>query len=339
MVLGDAFLSGVLAGPMNGIADLPGVRVGHYDRDDDGFLTGTTVVLFDEPTRAGVSVGGGGPGTRETDALAPTTLVEYIHGITLSGGSAYGLSAADGVMEYLEMQGVGHLVGTEPRHVVPIVPTAIIFDLGRGGNFGARPDPSFGRNAAERAIPDQMRWGSVGVGRGARCHGRPSGIGTASFRLPDGSTIAAVVVCNALGDIRSPSGELYAAEDEVDNEFARYLHALPDIEFSEEIASPLNTTLAIIATDVPLSRAECTTMARIAHDGLARAIRPVHTYFDGDVVFATSTTTDELPSPAAQEDIAARRVALAGLMELGARAVARATVHAVGKAQQGSGTA
>lgn len=323
---------------MNGIADLPGVRVGHYDRDDDGFLTGTTVILFDEPTRAGVSVGGGGPGTRETDALASTTLVEYIHAITLSGGSAYGLSATDGVMEYLETQGVGHLVGTEPRHVVPIVPAAIIFDLGRGGDFGARPDPSFGRNAAERAIADQMHWGSVGVGRGARCHGRPSGIGTASFRLTDGSTIAAVVVCNALGDVRSPTGSFYAAEDEVDNEFAPYRDARPVVEPSEEISSSLNTTLAVVATDVPLSRSECTTMARIAHDGLARAIRPVHTYFDGDVVFATSTTTDVLPSPATQADIAVRRTELAGLMELGARAVARATVHAVGLAQQGSGT-
>jgi putative pantetheine hydrolase len=319
---------------MNGIADLGGVRVGHYDRDDDGYLTGCTVLLFDKPTRAGISVGGGGPGTRESDALSPTTLVEYIHGIALSGGSAYGLCAADGVMEYLEEHGVGHAVGTGARQVVPIVPAAIIFDLGRGGRFTARPTPEFGRRAAEVATANQTHWGAVGVGRGAQCHGRPSGVGTASFRLSDGATIAAVVVCNALGDVRSPGGAFYADVDEVNGEFAPYRASLPSSSGPTEERSPLNTTLAVVSTDVPLSRVECTTMARIAQDGLARAIRPVHTYFDGDVVFATSTASEAVPLPVTPEDISVRRSRLVELMELGARVVARATVHAVGMASQ-----
>ena len=195
-------------GARNDLTDVSGIRVGHHHRIGRGWRTGTTVVLPPAGTVGAVDVRGGGPGTRETDALDPRNLVAHVHAVCLTGGSAYGLSAADGVMAWLEEHGVGHLVGDDPTRVVPIVPTAVLFDLGRGGQYRHRPDPSFGRAAAAAAArgrrPAPVVEGSVGAGAGASAGGAAGGVGSASAVLPDGTTVAALVAVNAAGGVFDP---------------------------------------------------------------------------------------------------------------------------------------
>ena len=197
-------------GPTNSLTDVDGIRVGHAQRVGDGWLTGTTVVLA-PPHGAvgGVDVRGGGPGTRETDLLDPRNLVERVHAVVLSGGSAFGLAAADGVMGRLARDGVGFPMGG-PGDVVPIVPGAVIFDLGRGGVFANRPGPAMGESAYDAATaaapaPGSPGQGCVGAGTGAVAGGLKGGVGTASAVLSDGSTIAALVVVNALGSSVDPA--------------------------------------------------------------------------------------------------------------------------------------
>ncbi|TFH21182.1 MAG: peptidase S58 family protein, partial [Acidimicrobiales bacterium] len=163
--------------PFGSITDVPGIRVGHHQRSGRGWQTGTTVVFAPDGATPGVSVRGGGPGTRETDALRPENLVEQIHAICLTGGSAYGLAAADGVVGWLEEQGLGFPVGSplDPVGVVPVVPAAVVFDLGRGGNFSNRPNADFGRRAVTNARRAQRSWGSVGAGTGAKAGGLQGG--------------------------------------------------------------------------------------------------------------------------------------------------------------------
>ena len=199
------------AGPTNSITDVPGIRVGQAQRVGSGWLTGTTVVLPPpEGAVAGVDVRGGGPGTRETDVLDPRNLVERVHAVVLSGGSALGLAAADGVARALFEDGIGFPMGG-PGEVVPIVPAAILFDLGRGGNFGNAPDAELGA-AAYAAASTEVTSGTVGAGTGARAGGLKGGVGTASAVLPDGTIVGAIVAVNAIGSCVDPgSGELYAA--------------------------------------------------------------------------------------------------------------------------------
>jgi L-aminopeptidase/D-esterase-like protein len=166
--------------PVGSITDVEGISVGHHQRTGRGWRSGTTAVLTLAGATPGVDVRGGGPGTRETDALRPENLIDRIHAICLTGGSAYGLATADGVVAWLEQRGIGFPVGAEPSDVVPVVPTAVIFDLARGGRFGNRPDPGFGRRAAQRATVRQRSWGSCGAGTGAVAGGIQGGIGTAS---------------------------------------------------------------------------------------------------------------------------------------------------------------
>jgi putative pantetheine hydrolase len=323
-------------GPHGDLTDVAGIAVGHHQRRGRGWLTGTTVVLPPPGTVGGVDVRGGGPGTRETDCLDPTTLVQRVDAVVLSGGSAYGLDAASGVMAVLAERHVGHPVGARPEHVVPIVPAAVLFDLG-GGAFTNRPDTSFGRAAAESASMRRVRQGTVGAGTGAHAGRLKGGIGSASVVLADGTTVAALVALNSGGSPVDPrTGELWGANRGLGDEFAglrrpsaadlRAYLALPPL------APPLNTTLAVIVTDARLAKHECHRLAGAGHDGMARAIDPIHLYSDGDVSFALSTGARELP---VDDGVSGQRIAAARFRQLGivmaaaADCVARAVVHAV----------
>ena len=257
------------------IRDVPGIRVGHWTDASRG--TGCTVVLAaDAGAVAGVDVRGAAPGTRETDLLRPTALVERINAVCLAGGSAFGLAAADGVMRRLAERGIGFATGVRP---VPIVPAAILFDLGVG-DPQAYPDADAGYRATLAAeTGDGELEGRVGAGTGATVAklggataAQPAGIGSAAVRLPDGTTVGALVANNALGNVYARDGRPLA------------------VAGAEPTPPPIgNTVLAVIATDAPLDRAQCRRLSEQAHDAVARAVRPVHTMFDGDVVFTLAT--------------------------------------------------
>lgn len=273
------------------LTDVVGLRVGHHRRIGRGWQTGTTVVHCPEGAVAAVDVRGGGPGTRETDALDPCNLVDRVHAICLSGGSAYGLATADGVMAELERRGLGVPVGPEPDQVVPVVPTAVIFDLGRGGDFSRRPDAAFGTRAL-RAAKVRVGRGSVGAGTGARAGGLQGGVGMASTLVELGERpvrVAALAVVNAAGSpVDLASGLPWFAPAALRRPAAAERRALREIVTAAS-AVPLNTTIGVIATDADLSRPEAQRLAMSAHDGLARAIRPAHGLTDGDAVFALAT--------------------------------------------------
>ncbi|MFE7959267.1 P1 family peptidase [Streptomyces sp. NPDC057413] len=325
---------------VDALTDVAGLRVGHATRRGDGWLTGTTVVLAPEGGAvAAVDVRGGGPGTKETDALDPRNLVQKVEAVVLTGGSAYGLDAASGVMAWLEEWGRGVRVGPDPAHVVPVVPAACVFDLGRGGDFRARPDAALGREAVEAAAGSALgapvAEGCVGAGTGAAVGLLKGGVGTASVVLASGVTVGALVVANAAGSVVDPTtgvlyGELYAElfggrrvappEDEVRDAALARLARLAE----QAVAPPLNTTLAVVATDAELSKAQAQKLAGTAHDGIARAVRPVHLLHDGDSVFALSTGVRELPADA---------LALNEVLAAGADVVTRAIVRAVRAAE------
>jgi L-aminopeptidase/D-esterase-like protein len=269
---------------------IEGFEIGHHTADGDGWLTGTTVVVARDGAVGGVDVRGGGPGTRETDLLDPTTVVERVNAVVLTGGSAYGLAAANGVMEGLEAAGIGFAVGLESHQVVPIVPAAVIFDLGRGGAFGNRPTTEFGMLALTAASSDQPATGSVGAGTGAVCGGIKGGFGYAEKQLDSGVSIAAAVVVNAAGSAVDPAtGRLWADR--------RQLLATPGDHEREALAAAyaqaqpsLATTIGAVLTDATLSKAKASKIAAVAHDGMARAIRPIHSMFDGDTVFCLASS-------------------------------------------------
>jgi L-aminopeptidase/D-esterase-like protein len=295
-------------GPTNSLTDVTGVRVGHATRIGDGWLTGTTVVLPPPAGAvAGVDVRGGGPGTRETDLLDPRANVAAVHAVVLTGGSAFGLAAADGVMQSLFEAGIGYVVGLPPdTTVVPIVPAAVIFDLGRGGDVRNRPDASFGAQAVAAASSETVPQGVVGAGAGAKSGGLKGGVGSASAVLDDGTTVAALVVVNSVGSTVDPvSGELYAARFAFPGELPAMRPPDPaEVAASRELALSrgpmggyLATTIGVVATDATLTKALCAKVSGVGHDGLARAIRPVHTMFDGDTVFTLATGARPVPDP------------------------------------------
>lgn len=279
------------------LTDVAGLFVGHHQRRGRGWQTGTTVVSAPGGAVAGVDVRGGGPGTRETDALDPRNLVDRVHAICLTGGSAYGLSAADGVMRELEQRCRGVAVGPEPGHVVPVVPTAVIFDLGRGGRFTNRPDPEFGARAFRSARRSVGR-GSIGAGTGARAGGLQGGVGMASTTIAiDGTdvTVAALAVVNASGAVIDPAtGAPWSVVRPLRRPPAAERRALAHHLAVVAAPPPLNTTIGVVATSAALSRPEVGRLAQSAHDGLARAIRPAHALVDGDTIFALSTVRDTL---------------------------------------------
>ena len=301
-------------GPTNSLIDVAGIRVGHADRRGSGWLSGTTVVLApDGGAVAGVDVRGGGPGTRETDVLDPRNMVERVHAVTLSGGSSFGLAAADGVTQRLFEAGVGYLIGG-PGEVVPIVPGAVIFDLGRGGDFTKHPGAAMGEKAYDAALSTTSGlalMGVVGAGTGALAGGLKGAVGSASVVLADGTTVAALAVVNSSGSCVDPlTGELYAARFGLPGEFTAL--RLPDADevaaaraAADAFAVPdrarpaFATTIGVVATDAILTKAQCAKVSGIAHDGMARAIRPVHTMFDGDTVFTLATGNRGAPDPLA----------------------------------------
>ncbi|MEP2946342.1 MAG: P1 family peptidase [Lentilitoribacter sp.] len=282
-------------GAKNLITDVSGLRVGHAQ--DDQLKSGTSVILCDTPSVAAVQVLGGGPGTRETDLLEPHNTVEQIHAICLSGGSAFGLDAAGGVQSYLRGQSIGFEVG---EHNIPIVPSAILFDLINGGDkdWGLHsPYRELGYNAASNANED-FAIGAVGAGLGALTANKRGGLGSASSVLQNEFTIGAMVAVNPMGSVNiGDTKHFWAAPFELDNEFGGlgYPHPMPDgatdlqIKFREMQRGGANTTIAVIATDAELTKAEAKRLAISAHDGFARAIWPCHTSYDGDLIFALST--------------------------------------------------
>ena len=270
---------------------VPGIRVGHWTHESGS--TGCTVVLAEGGAVAGVDVRGGGPGTRETDLLRPEATVESVHAVVLSGGSAFGLATADGVVRYLEDQGVGFQVG---KAVVPIVPAAILFDLGIG-DPKVRPDGKAGFLAAASASREPVEGGSVGAGAGAtvgkmfgRGRSMRGGLGSAAHELPGGLTVGALAAVNAIGDVVDPTtGEIVAgARREDGSGFVDTMAAIRNTELPAASTSG-NTTLGIVAANLSWTKAQATKVAQMAHDGLARAIRPAHMPLDGDTVFAVGT--------------------------------------------------
>ncbi|MFF3310002.1 P1 family peptidase [Streptomyces sp. NPDC002952] len=329
---------------LDALTDVAGLRVGHATLTGEGRLTGTTVVLAPPGGAvAAVDVRGGGPGTKETDALDPRNLVQKVEAIVLTGGSAYGLDSASGVMAWLEERGRGVRVGPDAAHVVPVVPAACVFDLGRGGDFRARPDAATGRAAVEAAEASgpgaPVRQGCVGAGTGAAVGPLKGGVGTASVLLESGITVAALVVANAAGSAVEPgSGALYG---ELLTGTASYppaeVHEAAGRRLAEAAARnappPLNTTLAVVATDADLTRAQAQKLAGTAHDGIARAVRPVHLLNDGDTVFALATGDRPL---AADQPLALNEVLAAGA-DVVTRAIVRA-VRAAGSVEGPGGT-
>lgn len=319
-------------GPLNSILDVAGLSVGHAV--DHRLASGVSVVVAERPAVASAHVMGGAPGTRDTDLLAPEETVEKVDAIVLSGGSAYGLGASSGVMAHLAEQGRGFSVGTAR---VPIVPGAILFDLLNGGDkdWGRFPPyRNLGFTAAEDANREPFACGATGVGYGATTATLMGGLGTASIVLPSGHTVAALVAVNAVGSATIGDGpHFWAAPFEIDGEFGGLGlpspwpadATVPRLKGVAAPAAPTTgtaTTLAIVATDAVISKAQAKRLAIQAHDGFARALWPAHTPLDGDIVFTLATGEKPLGEPLA--DMVALGIAAVNVT---ARAIARG-VHA-----------
>ncbi|MFI0409151.1 P1 family peptidase [Actinomadura sp. 3N508] len=323
-------------GPDNAITDVPGIQVGHYtDREN---ITGTTALVIPKGATAGSDARGGAPGTINTDVLDPVALEPTVHGLLLSGGSVMGLSAYSGVVQYLREQGLGMQFGGKP---VPVVPGAIVFDLGQGADADDRIEktPGFdaGYRAAKAAKPGRVEMGSVGAGTGTGTGGPPGirlkgGVGTASIQLGDGLVVGALVVLNSAGKVYNEAAgcELYTLYMEVGNEFGgtrrpprgcKTATSTPQHAPRSGPTDPHldeNTTIGVVATNAKLTVAQAEKLAQVAHDGLARAIRPAHTMGDGDTTFGLSTRTAAAPDGAA----------FGALLDAAASTFSRATVHA-----------
>jgi L-aminopeptidase/D-esterase-like protein len=276
----------------NAITDVPGIKVGHYT--DNEAVTGCTVILCETGAIAGIDVRGSAPGTRETDLLRPMNLVEKVQGILLSGGSAFGLNAAGGVMRYLEERGFGHETMVAR---VPIVPAAILFDLNIGSSE-IRPGAEEGYKACLAAIEKEVAEGCVGAGTGATVgkmlgieRAVKSGVGTASCKIGDEVIVAALMAVNAIGDIIDyRTGKIIAGpRNEQNNGFLSTVELLTGGKFTYR-KNPVatNTTLGVVATNANLTKEQVNKLAQMAHDGIARAINPCHTMYDGDAIFALS---------------------------------------------------
>jgi L-aminopeptidase/D-esterase-like protein len=330
------------------LTDVPGIEVGHAQ--DEEALTGCTVILCRHGAVAGVDQRGGAPGTRETDLLKPVNFVEHVHAVLLTGGSAFGLEAAGGVVRYLEERGIGFNVGVAR---VPIVPAAVIFDLALG-RADRRPDATMGYRAAAAASRQPVAEGNVGAGCGASVgkilgmkQAMKAGVGSAAVRLSGGIVVGALMVVNAFGDVIDPrTGRIVAGARSTRfgpvqvGEPGGFVDTLELMKTGLgrtllQFVTRSNTVIGVVATNARLSKAEATRMAQMAQDGVARAIRPAHTMLDGDTLFALSTGN--------------KRTDLSVLGAVAAEVVAEAILHAVyqaraagglpGLAEDGAGTA
>jgi len=277
----------------NSLTDIPGIRVGHQT-DLEG-ATGCTVIICPAGTVGGVDQRGGAPGTRETDLLRPLHIVETVNAIVLSGGSAYGLATADGVMHYLEENGIGYT--SRAGYLVPIVPAAIVFDLALG-TPGVRPDAAMGYAACQAATTDPVPQGTVGAGTGCRVGAMTGnelatkgGLGCASADLGDGLIVAALMVVNAVGDVVDEQGRIMAGfrQQSDPQSFVGMLDAMKAMARIVDTPATENTVIGVVATNARLTKEQTNKVAQMAHDGIARAVRPAHTMFDGDTIFALAT--------------------------------------------------
>jgi L-aminopeptidase/D-esterase-like protein len=311
--------------PPGSITDVAGIKVGHFTLKTRP--TGCTVILCEAGAVAGVDVRGSAPGTRETDLLNPINLVQQVQAVVLSGGSAYGLDTASGVMRYLESKGKGFRV---TGGVVPIVPAAILIDLGFGGDFKIRPDAEAGYQACLAATNKPVPQGNVGAGAGATIgkmagpkFSMKGGIGSASIKVGNtGVVVGAIVAVNAVGDIWNPkTGKIIAGARSEDGKGFR--DAMAEVmKGNRVLVQPgANTTIGLVATNVAMEKVQITKVAQMAHDGYARAINPAHTLGDGDTIFALATGT--LDAKANHGMIGA----------LAAEAMAQAIVRAVTQAE------
>ncbi|HEX3914390.1 MAG TPA: P1 family peptidase [Steroidobacteraceae bacterium] len=333
-------------GAKNLITDVAGLKVGHAASEP--VRTGVTVALCESGWAAAVDVRGGGPGTRETEALAPENLVGRAHAVVLAGGSVFGLAAADGVAAALSSMGVGLNLSTGSPSI-PIVPCAVLHDLANGGDkqWGLEPPyRTLGLNAA-RAAAVEFALGSVGAGRGALAGLRKGGIGSASLNLQGGLTVGALAAVNSVGSVLMPDGKTYWAWPfELQREFGGAGPPQNTMDLSDpapddarlaaigRLKPGANTTIAVIACNADLSTAECKRVAMMAQDGIARAIRPAHTPFDGDTVFALASAELALDG----NTLRAAQIGRIGsaAADCLARAIARAVHFSVGKSQTGS---
>jgi L-aminopeptidase/D-esterase-like protein len=320
----------------NAITDIPGIEVGQVQ--DEDALTGCTVILCRKGAVGGVDVRGSAPGTRETDLLDPVNMVEKVHALVLAGGSAFGLDAASGVMKYLAEQKIGYGLGASK---VPIVPAAILFDLGLG-KTSRHPDLEMGYAAALAAAPGPVAEGNVGAGTGATvgkifgmAGAMKSGLGTASLEIGGGVLVGAIVAVNAFGDVLDPaSGQIIAGTQPAKvgpvklggaGPFADTLRIMqtPAGRAILRIATGGNTVIGAVATNARLNKSQATKVAQMAQDGLARTIRPAHTMLDGDTIFALSTGQ--------------KRVDVSTVGACAAEALAQAIVRAVKAAKPAGG--
>jgi putative pantetheine hydrolase len=334
----DTGLCDASAMRVGSLADVDGISVGHVQRIGNGWLTGTTVVLGPpDGLIAAVDVRGGGPATHETDALDPTGVAPRAAALVLTGGSAYGLATTAGVVRFLEKQRRGFRVGPEPHQIVPVVPGAALFDLGRGGDFAARPDADMGYEAALAAASGSGggATGCVGAGTGAVAGGIKGGLGTASTTVADGVVVAAVIAVNSLGSpVHMGTGALLGAAYGEPDEFPATPPAAEHAAAITRMIDPLtgatlHTSIGVVATTADLTRPETKRLAMASHDGLARAVRPSHTMFDGDLFFAVATCAHSLPL-ATEEGFADQRArALTAIHAAAADTVTRAVAHAV----------
>lgn len=318
-------------GPLNLITDVTGLKVGNAQ--DETLKSGATVLTADAPFVASVHVMGGAPGTRETDLLAPDKSVSHVDALVLSGGSAFGLDACSGVVDGLRTQGRGFRVG---RAAVPLVPGAILFDLLNGGrkDWATNPYAALGRAAFETAATE-FEIGTQGAGTGAMTAMLKGGLGSASFVLNNGTVVGALVAANPMGSVTTPGDRhFWAAPFEIDEEFGglgpdpaaglgRSMESRKMKAIAEQSAEHANTTIAIVATDATLTKAQCKRVAVAAHDGIARSTIPAHSPGDGDLVFGVSTARRPLDKP--ERDIAL--ICHAASLCL-SRAIARAIYHA-----------
>ncbi len=325
-------------GPGNLITDVDGLRVGQAQ--DESVRTGVTIILPDSPAVAAVDIRGGGPASRETDVLQPENLVQEVDGILLSGGSVYGLASADGVAAWMGARNRGFSLRPTPGiPPSPILPTACLYDLANGGDKSWGESPPYrelGVAAAESAATD-FRLGTAGAGYGANSGGIKGGLGSASVVSSEGFTVGAITAVNSLGSAIAPgTKQFWAAPVEIGDEFgglgASRLKAEPEV-YRGDLSPRENTTLACVATDVALTRVELQRIAIMASGGMARALRPSHAPFDGDIVFALSTgkkVVADVPRPV----LALRLGALAA--DVLARAIARAVYEATAFAEGGN---
>ena len=328
-------------GPRNLITDVAGLKVGNAS--DTALKSGTTVLIADQPFTAAVHIMGGAPGTRETDLLAPDKTVQAVDALVLSGGSAYGLDACSGVVDGLRAMGRGFRLGPA---LVPIVPGAIIFDLLNGGekDWDQNPYPALGRAALQNARAD-FALGTSGAGTGALTGMQKGGLGSTSLVLDSGHTVGALVVANPIGSVTTPGERrFWAAPFEIDAEFgglgpdpaaglgrslrSRKMEAMAALAGAPVSSNGSNTTIAIVATDATLTKAEAQRMATTAHDGMARAILPSHGPHDGDLVFAAATGSRPLDDPAQD---------MLGLCHAASLCLARAIARAVYEARPADG--